>query len=214
MLVSFEKLLPYLNKNTVKGVIHVGAHVCEEMYYYKTFLQIQDTNIFWVEGNPETYNIAKRRYPNSKIFHGLCTDKTGDVIDFNITTNLNNNNSSDSSSIYKLGTHLKHHPFVIPNKTIVLSSITLDDLLKNEDTKNVNMLNLDVQGCELLVCKGATKILEQIDYIYTEINNEHLYENCALVGDMDEYLSKYNFKRVLTEWTEYQWGDALYVKVK
>ncbi len=213
MLFSHQELINYLNPNTIKGVIHVGAHICEEYTYYKYQLQLNDSSIFWIEGNPETYEIIKNRYPQFQIFNGLCTDKTGDTVSFTITKNKNNGGSTDSSSIFKLGTHLKHHPFVIEDKVIQCNTVTLDDLLANQSIQNVNMLNLDVQGAELLVCKGATTILNQINYIYTEINREELYVGCALIDQLDSFLAEKGFKRVLTKWTDFEWGDALYVKV-
>jgi FkbM family methyltransferase len=213
MLFSFYELAPYINPYTVKGVIHVGAHLCEETNYYYT-LGLTNNNIFWVEGNPETYELIKSRYPNFNIYHGLCTDKNGDKISFNITKNKNNGNSTDSSSIFKLGTHLQHHPFVIEDRTIEVKSIKLDDLLIHEPIENVNMMNIDVQGAELLVLKGSENILKQINYIYIEINREELYVGCALIEELDIFLKEKGFERVLTKWTDFNWGDALYVKNK
>jgi FkbM family methyltransferase len=212
MLFSFYDLAQYLNPYTVKGVIHVGAHLCEETNYYYS-LGIKNENIFWIEGNPETYELIKYRYPNFNIYNGLCTDKSGDKLTFNITKNKNNGNSSDSSSIFKLGTHLQHHPFVVEEKSIEVTSIRLDDLLANQQIQNVNMMNIDVQGAELLVLKGSEKILNQINYIYVEINREELYVGCALIEELDSYLKEKGFKRVLTKWTDFNWGDALYVKI-
>jgi hypothetical protein len=34
-----------------------------------------------------------------------------------------------------------------------------------------------------------------------------------LVSEIDEYLFKYGFKRVETLMTEFEWGDALYIKI-
>ena len=50
-------------------------------------------------------------------------------------------------------------------------------------------------------------------YIYTEINTNTLYKDCALVSEIDEYLSKYGFIRVETSMTPFEWGDALYIKI-
>ena len=56
--------------------------------------------------------------------------------------------------------------------------------------------------------------LQDIKYakvIYLEVNEKELYNHCALITDIDEYLLKYNFKRILTKMTKHGWGDALYV---
>jgi hypothetical protein len=47
--------------------------------------------------------------------------------------------------------------------------------------------------------------------IYLEVNEKELYKNCGLIGDIDIYLEKYNFKRVKTVMTEHGWGEALYI---
>jgi hypothetical protein len=82
----------------------------------------------------------------------------------------------------------------------------------NIDVTQYNFLNVDVQGYELEVLKGFGDLLQGIDYIYAEVNSNYLYEGCALVGDLDEYLSNYGFTRVLTSMTVHEWGDALYIK--
>jgi hypothetical protein len=51
-------------------------------------------------------------------------------------------------------------------------------------------------------------LLKGIDYIYTEVNETDIYKDCALIGEIDEYLS--DFERVETAMTEFKWGDALY----
>ena len=55
--------------------------------------------------------------------------------------------------------------------------------------------------------------LKHIDYIYTEVNSEYVYKNCALIPEIDEYLSKYGFIRVASKQAgNCGWGDALYIK--
>ena len=90
------------------------------------------------------------------------------------------------------------------------------DILDNYDIGNCNMINIDVQGYELEVFKGAKKTLKKIDYIYCEVNRDEVYEGNAMVGELDEFLGEYGFERVETKWPEsyYTWGDALYIKKK
>ena len=77
-----------------------------------------------------------------------------------------------------------------------------------------NMINIDVQGYELEVFKGATKTLENIDYIITEVNRDVVYHQCAFIDDLDDYLKQFGFARVETDWAGHTWGDAFYVKIK
>jgi hypothetical protein len=71
---------------------------------------------------------------------------------------------------------------------------------------------MDTQGYELEVLKGAKKTLKKINFVYTEVNNTEVYENNALIEDIDKFLEKYNMVRVETDWMGTTWGDAFYIK--
>ena len=73
---------------------------------------------------------------------------------------------------------------------------------------------MDVQGYELEVLKGAIKTLNQIDYVYCEVNRDEVYENNAYVEEIDEFLAEYGMERMETDWAGDIWGDALYIKTK
>jgi len=76
-------------------------------------------------------------------------------------------------------------------------------------------LNIDIQGAELLALKSMDNILSNFDYLYLEVNKDHVYKNCCLVEEIDNYVQKYNFKRVETKWNlNHGWGDALYIKTQ
>ena len=77
-----------------------------------------------------------------------------------------------------------------------------------------NFICIDVQGYELEVFKGATETLKHIDCIFSEVNNIELYEGCATIDKVDEFLGKNNFKRTVTTMVEdNSWGDAVYEKI-
>jgi hypothetical protein len=86
---------------------------------------------------------------------------------------------------------------------IVENGINIDDY---------DFVNLDIQGAELLAIKGFGEFLNKINYIYTEINTNYLYKDCALINEIDDYLNEYGFVRTETLLTNYEWGDALYIK--
>jgi FkbM family methyltransferase len=212
MLFNPEELLQYLNASTVTGIVHVGAHTCEELAYYRNVLRVGDDKIFWVEANPDLVARAKTYLPSSIILQGLCAEQAGQQVDFTITRNLHDGNAA-SSSLLPLGTHKQHHPQVVVDRVVKATTTTVDDLLAPfEASREANMMNLDVQGAELMVLKGALNTLKGIKYIYAEVNEEHLYEGCALMSEIDEWLAPFGFKRVETRMTQYRWGDALYVR--
>jgi hypothetical protein len=76
-----------------------------------------------------------------------------------------------------------------------------------------DFMNIDIQGAELLMLKGASEILPHIKCIYIEVNNKELYRGCAMINEIDDYLETRNFLRVKTKWYgNTGWGDAIYIK--
>lgn len=205
MLIPFDKL--NITKK-ITGVIHIGAHECEERTEYQQHFNLDDDKILWFEALQHKVEKVKRNIPTIQIFHECISDSDNNTVDFNITNNF------QSSSMLSLKTHLQEHPYVFEIFRMKLQTKRLDTFLQehNINPSEYNFLNLDIQGAELLALKGCGDILKTIDYIYTEVNEKELYENCCLITDLDTYLKEFGFVRVLTEMTTHGWGDAFYVK--
>lgn len=192
----------------IKGILHVGAHTCEELSIYKK-VGLSEDKIVWIEGNCDIVHKVKQISPNCRIFNALISDKDGETRDFIIT------NNGQSSSILELKEHLKEHPHVFEVDRKILETITIDTFIKKyEIEKTLNFVNMDIQGAELLALKGMIEYLQYVDYLYLEVNEKELYANCGLISDIDEFLKSYNFIRKETNMTKYGWGDALYIKEK
>jgi len=204
MLINFKTIVDKYGRPN--GVIHIGAHLMEERDDYISFGL---DNTIWIEANSNLIpQMLQNKNENEKIFNFAISDTDDEVCELKIT------NNSQSSSILNLFLHLKHHPDVFVIDTLKVKTRRMETLINEEKIKinEYNFLNIDVQGVELLVLKGFGNFLENIKYIYTEINVAPLYENCSMLTEIDEYLKKFNFFRVETLMTEYQWGDALYIK--
>ena len=120
-------------------------------------------------------------------------------------------NSLVSSSILKPKRHLTQHPDVIFDDGETIVEIDrIDNML--DDIVPYNFMNVDVQGYELEVFKGAGQFLGQVDYIMTEVNRDEVYESCPMIEDIDLYLEGFGFERLAVEWQSESWGDAIYVK--
>ncbi|CAM5191018.1 hypothetical protein UACE39S_04177 [Ureibacillus acetophenoni] len=188
------------------GIIHVGAHEGKEVGDY---LQIGFENILFIEANPDVYKKLVNNLPNEdyiKAINYAVADKIGET-EFYITT------MDQSSSILKPKLHLEVYPDITVKNKINVKTITLDSLFENEKNSNYNILNIDIQGAELLALRGASKLLNTIDLINIEVNFEELYEGCPMVWEIDDYLSHFGFVRVDTSCPyDPSWGDAIYVK--
>ena len=54
-----------------------------------------------------------------------------------------------------------------------------------------NFLNFDIQGAELKALKSMEEYLPKVDYLYTEVNSDYVYKECALISELDNYLKKF-----------------------
>ena len=212
MLLDLDQLFKKYNLN-IDGVIQIGAHFGEE---YPLYVKYDIKNILFFEPlenccNVLVDNVMRHGVEGRNI--GLITSALGSKP--GIQTMYVDNMEGASSSLLKPKQHLEQHPNIaFPNRQEV-QVITLDSFWGvNTETKveDFNFINIDVQGYELEVFRGATKTLESIDYIMTEINNDEVYENCVLVESLDEFLGEYGFKRVETSWAGGTWGDGFYIK--
>jgi aryl-phospho-beta-D-glucosidase BglC (GH1 family) len=92
--------------------------------------------------------------------------------------------------------------------------IRLDDYTKlsGNDISPMNFINMDVEGYEMEVLKGATKTLKHVDYIICEVSSEERYVGQALEPEITEYLKKKGFDLIASDWGGVNWGDQLYAK--
>lgn len=207
MLIDLKNL-PITTK--VRGILHVGAHECEERLIYLNTYGLDDSKVIWIDAILEKVNLMKSKFNSLQIYNECVSNVDNEEVEFIITNNY------QSSSLLELKTHKIRHPSIIETNRIKMKTKKLKTFIleNNIDINNYNFLNLDLQGSELLALKGLEELLEKIDYIYTEVNTEELYKNCALITDIDEYLKFYGFERIITHITGYGWGDAFYVKNK
>jgi len=94
------------------------------------------------------------------------------------------------SEIYKDYSSLK---CITPVKESSISCITLDDWCENNHLDYIDYLKIDVQGAELDVLKGATKVLQSVNILELEVEFNRLYENQCLFHEVDAYLRKQGF---------------------
>ena len=190
-----------------KGILHVGAHMCEERALYNS-INVGDNDILWIEAIRETVTYVKTVNDNINIIQSVITDKDDEELSFMIT------NNKESSSIFNFGTHAIEHPQIFEIERRQLKSITLNTLFERNNISydRYDFINIDIQGAELKALKGAMCILPHIKAIYAEVNEKMLYEGAGLLPELDEYLATFNFTRVIINMTQHGWGDALYIK--
>jgi FkbM family methyltransferase len=203
MIISFKEIVEKYNMK-IDGIIHIGAHYGEEIPSYVD-MSVKDIVVF--EPLEENFAILEKNVSEldvSIIGHQVALGNENK----NISMYLSSNNL-ESSSILKPKLHLIQHGHITFNKTQEVEMKILDDY----KYQKYNFINIDVQGYELEVLRGARKTLNYVDYVYCEVNRDEVYEGNAYIQEIDEFLNHYQMKRVETSWwDDGNWGDALYIR--
>ena len=205
----FVFLLPFLieKKIPARGILHIGAHICEERDEYNQ-AGIPDDRIVWVEGNKDLYEKNKEK-GIQQIYNAIISDTDKDVT-FRITNNL------ASSSIYPLYVHKYFYPHIVESEVRQEKAISVQTLFRTHSLNptQYNIWNLDIQGAELDALKGAGPLLDNADVIFTEINFEKMYEDIPLADTLISFLKTKGFTMTHVKIWQKCWGDALFVRNK
>jgi FkbM family methyltransferase len=202
----------------IKGIIHVGAHFGEEFDDYRA-CGVRD--IVFVEPCEASLEILQKRFDSEG-----SIDEHVQILPFAFGEEdrwmdmyTETKNSGQSNSLLKPAKHLEQFPDIQFNGRERIHIRRMDSFgwlrgKHDQEDEEYNFLNMDVQGFELNVLKGGVKTLKKIDYIYTEVNQAEVYEGCARIEQLDEFLS--DFQRVETFWCDGgavgDWGDAFYIR--
>jgi FkbM family methyltransferase len=173
------------------GIIHIGANGGQESdrYYNEG-----NRKVIFIEAHPGILpRLIDRisKYENQKAIQALVTDVDGKEYDFF----YDNNNAGQSCSLFDFHLHKKMFPRVTMAGTIKLIGKTLPTILKenNINIEEYRHINMDVEGAELLVLKGASSILHNFETIILEASDFESRIGQPFLKDIDEFMSSHSF---------------------
>jgi FkbM family methyltransferase len=202
---------------SITGVVHIGAHRGEELDEHRA---LGAKKIVWVEANPEVYgellyNIGESDIDNIMLL-AACGDIDDDTVRFNVIygpdAGFMTGNKGCSSLLEPVGRFIPWHKDIIEIK-----AVTIDTLLKrnNLDYEDFQLLELDVQGAELRVLRGATELLKHVDYISTEATFwDPDYKDNTMYEDLENFLNQAGFCYAETRYPDgvINWADVLFIR--
>jgi FkbM family methyltransferase len=78
--------------------------------------------------------------------------------------------------------------------TVEMETTTLDNFCQAEGIKEIDFLQIDVQGADLQVLEGASSVLEtSVLAVQVEVEFSHLYVSQPLFADVDTYMRRQGF---------------------
>lgn len=216
MLIAFSTAVKKYGMNPT-GIINVGSHHAEE---YEMLKSLGINYFVMIEPCQKAWNVLQEKFgkinadpTNSttvSLFNRALADYEGEAEMFTETIN-----GGQSNSLLEPKKHLEQHPSIVftGKETVRVSRLDDLDLDFAFPRQYLNTLFMDVQGAEMLVLKGAIETLKQIQIIYTEVNRTNVYEGCALVNEIDEFLWDQGFEDLEEKWVG-GWGDKIFRRRK
>jgi len=198
----------------IRGIVDVGANkgnwatAVHNQFYQSAKIVMIEPSLQHKENLEETIQSKMSkfgRYDNKDLaeYHlQLLSDKDGQVVSFY-------NKGSTGDSMFQENT--KHFVGIQP---VTRTTMTLDTVIAEQsrifgapDNANrsesgtdhnpfaeLDYLKLDVQGAELLVLQGATKVLEHVTFVQWEGSLvEYNLGGSACVHEVDEFLRRHGF---------------------
>lgn len=193
-----------------RAVLHVGAHLGEEAQAYAA---AGVERVLWVEANPgliPQLEVNVLRFPGQTAVEAVVSDTDGGDAVLHLAT------FTMSSSILAPKEHLRIYPGIGYPDDLPVKTVRVDTLLRDLGVPHAtfDLLNIDVEGAELLAFAGMPLVLPHLKWVYIEVNTREMYAGCAMLDDVDAFLAERGFDRVVMEdegW-DHGFADALYVR--
>ena len=204
--------------STKNGVLHVGAHMGEEVLAYQDYGY---SPIYLVEANPEVLPGLTEKFKGHKHIHIIPTavgDVSGEVEFIVHKTKKGGMESSGLLNLEKLGEIV---PVFDSKSRHRVPMTTIDGLVERDNlANNIKLLVIDIQGAEMMALSGASNFLQHVDTVICEVNLIKNYEGCALEVEVDQIFASSGFTKQLAIYHELYdksgsfpaWGECLWYK--
>jgi FkbM family methyltransferase len=203
--MSYFDFFNSINKNNVKTIFELGSR--DLIDAIKLVNHFEDSKIYAFECNSDCLIECKKNFNNlnedikKRLF---LIDNAVSITNGPVTFypfDLQKYNNMGASSMLKIDFSLRDtsdpdYNLPNPQKEITVNGIRLDNFIYDHKIENIDLLCIDLQGYELNAIKSLGDSLYSVKYIITECSIQSTYRGGATFKELNEYLSKYNFKYV------------------
>jgi 2-O-methyltransferase len=183
-------------------IADIGACEAEDsIRYSRVFPQAR---IYAFEPLPSNIAIAKdniRKYnlSNIELVGKAVSDKNGTAKFFVSTGQPSGVGDADwdwgnkSSSLLEPGRHPEFADFIKFEESINVDTVTLDEFCLQRNITAIDFIHMDVQGGEMMVLKGAARILRTVRAIWLEVSTVALYKDQPLADELEKFMHDNEF---------------------
>jgi FkbM family methyltransferase len=185
---QIDKFRGWFSKFNFHSVIDIGAN--EGQFAQKIRDIMPNVQIHSFEPIPDVCTDLKLKFSHDNKFSAYNTALGNE----NGVSIMTLNESSAASSLLKLNDEAKaHFSFLKESNDIQIKISKLEDIDFQPKLQKPYLVKIDVQGFELEVIRGGTKILKDAEVILVEVSFRHLYEKQVLFDDVYQYLVSIGF---------------------
>lgn len=190
------------------GVVHVGAHLGQELELYR---ELGFRRILLVEAHPHlAARLLASVRDDPRVLVASCA-----ICDHDGSATLRVASYDESSSLLPFAEHREVYPDIVEESRLEVPARRLDSLLGalGLPPESFDLLVLDVQGAELLALRGARRALGHLSALVVEVSFRELYRGGALAHEVDDFLAEQGFERIATDRRHHpSWGDGFYLR--
>tara|TARA_B100002052_G_C15833359_1_gene576550 strand:+ start:327 stop:1049 length:723 start_codon:yes stop_codon:yes gene_type:complete len=203
-IIKKRKVLNFIKKENGSKIsifLDVGAHRGESIKIFKKYFELN--KIFAFEPSSENFDKLKneiKNIKNLKIFNIALGEKSG-FIDFkdhydsqsSTIVDINENSNYFKKKNFYLNFFSKNKNFYSKSKVKI---DRMDNILKKENIKNIDLIKIDTEGYDFYVIKGLGEMIKNVKYIYFEHHFHNMLNKNYTYFEVDKYLRNNNFKKV------------------
>jgi FkbM family methyltransferase len=218
--ISFELGL-LCNKYDELVIFDVGS--CEGEDSIRFSKLFPNSKIFAFEPIPHNFILLEENFKlykvsNARAFNVAISDDVSELSMYVSKVRDGTINVGDwdygnkSSSLLKPHSNIALFDFIrFPSEIRVLTT-TLKEVLAENNLLKIDILQLDVQGAELLVLKGLGSRINDVRLIWLEVSSVELYCQQPLAKDIDLFLHAHGFYLLKDDLKGIS-GDRLYASI-
>lgn len=181
----------------LEGVVHVGAHIGQEIPWY---LYREMKPVIAIEPQPMVFEELRENFENSPdvfLYNTALGSEFGELT-LHVYQHLHPPYPEDtmSASALQMNKESGYEWGDRPNtgfRDVIVPVVRFDSLAPMMPIEECNVLVIDVQGMELNVLEGFGDILYQFDFVSVECSRVPIYEGEAPAWQVIDFLRMYEF---------------------
>lgn len=180
---SPKRFYSSLIQNSNPLVVDIGGHRGESVLFFKDVFPA--SVVHSIEPDIENYKFLQSvcsLYGDSCIAYNHAIDATTGKKHFykQSLSHLGGLSPINRESRDSLG-----YAETAENKQYVVDAISLDDFCSLIGVDKIDLLKIDVQGCEIAVLLGGRKIMRQVNVCQVEVSFYDFYQNASTLLDVE-----------------------------